>query len=202
VVVLVTLWFDIILVGSCFLQFLPVLLFLLLLLLILGMFEKYTPSCFCIYRCLYISGVPGTGKTATVYEVMKCLPESLSAKYKFIEVNGMRLTQPHQAFINIYKVSQCSRKQLSWPSRDQRYYSTCPTRIKSSRCLSDSHKLLWNHFIQSDSSIHVGLNLSSENKTTLVLLCLRISEQSGHLFSMITHSTRYIYIAVLDMWWV
>ena len=63
-----------------------------------------------LFRCLYISGVPGTGKTATVYEVMRYLNqaqlESSLPKFKFVEINGMRLTQPHQAFVQIYKVSE------------------------------------------------------------------------------------------------
>ncbi|PSN53635.1 hypothetical protein C0J52_00967 [Blattella germanica] len=40
--------------------------------------------------CMYISGVPGTGKTATVQEV-------------FIELNGMRLTEPRQAYVQLLK---------------------------------------------------------------------------------------------------
>ena len=64
-----------------------------------------------VTRCLYISGVPGTGKTATVFEVMRYLKEAKSKDsipdYKFIDINGMRLTQPHQAFVHIYKVNDC-----------------------------------------------------------------------------------------------
>ena len=57
---------------------------------------------------MYISGVPGTGKTATVYQVMKYLQEEYEngdlPYFKFIEVNGMRLTDPHQANVHILKV--------------------------------------------------------------------------------------------------
>ncbi|XP_067941586.1 origin recognition complex subunit 1-like [Watersipora subatra] len=56
--------------------------------------------------CLYISGVPGTGKTATVLEVVRHLQQQSDHSlpgFKFIDVNGMRLTQPHQAFVQIYK---------------------------------------------------------------------------------------------------
>lgn len=55
--------------------------------------------------CMYISGVPGTGKTATVHEVMRCLQQAAQAKdvppFQYIEVNGMKLTEPHQVYVQI-----------------------------------------------------------------------------------------------------
>lgn len=74
---------------------------------------------------MYISGVPGTGKTATVHEVIRTLkaesiekeapskPKKGKAKkanpvrddFKFIEINGLRLTDPYQAYSQIYHVS-------------------------------------------------------------------------------------------------
>ncbi|XP_013420739.1 origin recognition complex subunit 1 isoform X2 [Lingula anatina] len=57
--------------------------------------------------CMYISGVPGTGKTATVHEVIREL--QLQSKtdegnsFRFIELNGMRLTDPHQAYVELLK---------------------------------------------------------------------------------------------------
>ncbi|XP_070195213.1 origin recognition complex subunit 1-like isoform X2 [Littorina saxatilis] len=57
--------------------------------------------------CMYISGVPGTGKTATVREVVRALQQSYDSgdlsKFTFIEVNGMRLTEPRQAYVQILK---------------------------------------------------------------------------------------------------
>lgn len=65
----------------------------------------YAPFCF---RCLYISGVPGTGKTATVHEVMCSLKEAeeegLVPQFKFVEINGMRMTDPYQTYPLIWKV--------------------------------------------------------------------------------------------------
>jgi origin recognition complex subunit 1 len=66
--------------------------------------------------CMYISGVPGTGKTATVHEVVKTLQDEDNSKPKkkgkkstpvrndftFIEINGLRLTDPYQAYSQIY----------------------------------------------------------------------------------------------------
>ncbi|KAL8597873.1 hypothetical protein ACOMHN_061406 [Nucella lapillus] len=57
--------------------------------------------------CMYISGVPGTGKTATVKEVVQCLQQAHTCgdipKFSFVEVNGMRLTEPRQAYVQILK---------------------------------------------------------------------------------------------------
>jgi origin recognition complex subunit 1 len=57
-------------------------------------------------RCMYISGVPGTGKRATVYEVKRKL-ESINKyrPFKFIEINGLRLSDPFQSYVQILFVS-------------------------------------------------------------------------------------------------
>ena len=65
--------------------------------------------CVCVDRCMYVSGVPGTGKTATVHQVVSFLREDYEAGdlpyFKFIEINGMRLTDPHQAYVQILEVT-------------------------------------------------------------------------------------------------
>ncbi|XP_015187487.1 PREDICTED: origin recognition complex subunit 1 [Polistes dominula] len=57
--------------------------------------------------CIYISGVPGTGKTATVNEVIRCLKRSVAKgkldDFNFFEINGMKLTEPRQAYVQIWK---------------------------------------------------------------------------------------------------
>ncbi|XP_049810409.1 origin recognition complex subunit 1 [Schistocerca nitens] len=57
--------------------------------------------------CMYISGVPGTGKTATVRSVMRELQmeaqRSKLTNFKFIEINGLQLTEPRQAYVRILK---------------------------------------------------------------------------------------------------
>ncbi|KNC87403.1 hypothetical protein, variant [Sphaeroforma arctica JP610] len=56
---------------------------------------------------MYISGVPGTGKTATVHEVMRQLKSSADEgdlpEFKFVEINGMQLTDIMQAYTQIWK---------------------------------------------------------------------------------------------------
>ncbi|PRP83983.1 hypothetical protein PROFUN_08667 [Planoprotostelium fungivorum] len=44
-----------------------------------------------------LSGVPGTGKTATVVDVVNSMLKK-KMKFKFVEVNGMRLTQPKDCY--------------------------------------------------------------------------------------------------------
>lgn len=63
--------------------------------------------------CMYISGVPGTGKTATVTSVInhlqknRCIP-----KFNFVNINGMRLTEPKQSYVEILK--QLKGKTVPW----------------------------------------------------------------------------------------
>ncbi|XP_069719232.1 origin recognition complex subunit 1 isoform X1 [Phaenicophaeus curvirostris] len=58
--------------------------------------------------CMYISGVPGTGKTATVHEVIRRLQQATEnddlPPFQFVEVNGMKLTVPHQAYVQILEL--------------------------------------------------------------------------------------------------
>ncbi|BES98051.1 Origin recognition complex subunit [Nesidiocoris tenuis] len=55
--------------------------------------------------CMYISGVPGTGKTATVHTVVRGLQHLAKdgeiGTFNFVEVNGLRLTEPRQAYVRI-----------------------------------------------------------------------------------------------------
>ncbi|XP_034477739.1 origin recognition complex subunit 1 [Drosophila innubila] len=66
--------------------------------------------------CMYVSGVPGTGKTATVTGVIRSLQRLVTADklpaFDFLEINGMRLTEPRQAYVQIYK--QLTGKTVSW----------------------------------------------------------------------------------------
>ncbi|CBK21157.2 uncharacterized protein [Blastocystis hominis] len=45
---------------------------------------------------LYISGMPGTGKTATVREVIRELREEID--FNYFEINGMKVTSANAAF--------------------------------------------------------------------------------------------------------
>lgn len=57
-------------------------------------------------RCLYISGVPGTGKTATVREIVRDLVgKRVSGSlppFEVVEVNGMSLPDPNLVYTELY----------------------------------------------------------------------------------------------------
>ncbi|KAF9974025.1 Origin recognition complex, subunit 1 [Actinomortierella ambigua] len=57
--------------------------------------------------CIYISGVPGTGKTATVHEVIRSLQakaeEGEISPFQFVEINGMKVTEPSYAYVLLWQ---------------------------------------------------------------------------------------------------
>ena len=63
--------------------------------------------------CIYISGTPGTGKTATVREVVGALnaavlDDSLD-DFNFVEINGMKVTDPHQSYSLLWEALKGDR---------------------------------------------------------------------------------------------
>jgi len=56
---------------------------------------------------LYVAGMPGTGKTATVKEVIRNLKTKTKARelteFQFIEINCMDLQDPHHIYMQLYK---------------------------------------------------------------------------------------------------
>ncbi|KAI0398418.1 P-loop containing nucleoside triphosphate hydrolase protein [Xylariaceae sp. FL0594] len=63
--------------------------------------------------CIYISGTPGTGKTATVREVVSRLDDAVRADelddFIFVEINGMKITDPHQAYSLLWEALRGQR---------------------------------------------------------------------------------------------
>lgn len=63
--------------------------------------------------CIYISGTPGTGKTATVREVVSKLDEAVRSDelddFIFVEINGMKITDPHQAYSLLWEALKGQR---------------------------------------------------------------------------------------------
>ena len=63
----------------------------------------------CLGQCLYVAGVPGTGKTATLHEVIRQMRAKIEAKelapFRYIEINALRLATPQHAYVQLYRVS-------------------------------------------------------------------------------------------------
>ena len=63
--------------------------------------------------CIYISGTPGTGKTATVKEVVAQLNAAVLAEelddFIFVEINGMKVTDPHQSYSLLWEALRGDR---------------------------------------------------------------------------------------------
>lgn len=63
--------------------------------------------------CIYISGTPGTGKTATVREVITQLQAAVVLEelddFIFVEINGMKITDPHQSYSLLWEAIKGER---------------------------------------------------------------------------------------------
>ena len=63
--------------------------------------------------CLYVSGVPGTGKTATINQVIQRLQQEASTptvnasgqieQFRYVEINGLKLTDPKQVYVSLWR---------------------------------------------------------------------------------------------------
>lgn len=99
--------------------------------------------------CMYVSGVPGTGKTATTTEVIRSLQAAADdddvPEFDYVEINGMRLTEPRQAYVHIYR--QFSGKTVSaeyaYNLLDKRFTTPSPKR-KMTILLVDELDILCN----------------------------------------------------------
>jgi origin recognition complex subunit 1 len=63
--------------------------------------------------CIYISGTPGTGKTATVRAVVASLQAAAAEEelddFYFVEINGMKVTDPHQSYSLLWEALKGDR---------------------------------------------------------------------------------------------
>ena len=61
------------------------------------------------YRCMYISGVPGTGKSSVVTEaskrIIECAEKGQMPGFKYIKITGLQLSDPSQVYVSILKVN-------------------------------------------------------------------------------------------------
>ena len=68
-------------------------------------------------NCIYISGTPGAGKTATVREVIRQLECDVEANqlddFIFVELNGMKITNPHHSYALLWEALKGERASAS-----------------------------------------------------------------------------------------
>ncbi len=79
-----------------------------------------------------MSGIPGTGKTATVLEVMRGfkrrVEEGSAHSFQFVEINGLRLPSPQHAYSTLYEVrSSRLASAQSWGAGLAPAYARLPT---------------------------------------------------------------------------
>lgn len=85
--------------------------------------------------CIYIAGTPGTGKTATVREVVAQLNASVVAEelddFIFVEINGMKVTDPHQAYSLLWEALRGDRVSPAHALEllDREFSSPSPRRV-------------------------------------------------------------------------
>nr|CAD7397707.1 unnamed protein product [Timema poppensis] len=98
--------------------------------------------------CIYISGVPGTGKTVTVHKVVSCLQAEADKQkipaFTFIELNGMRLTEPRQAYVQflLALTGLKTKPEQAQHMLERRFKSPAPRRA-ATVLLVDELDLLW-----------------------------------------------------------
>ncbi len=124
--------------------------------------------------CIYISGVPGTGKTATTTEVIRTLQreadEGQLPQFEFVEINGMRITEPKKAYTQIYQ--QLSGKTLghdqAYDLLEKRFNTTTARRI-STVLLVDELDILCN---KRQDVVYNLLNWPTQANSRLIVITI------------------------------
>lgn len=124
--------------------------------------------------CIYVSGVPGTGKTATTTEVIRALKAEVAKDnlpaFDFVEINGMRITEPRKAYVEINR--QLTGKTLSWEQAynllDKRFTTPSPHR-KSTILIVDELDILCN---KRQDVVYNLLNWPNLNAARLIVVTI------------------------------
>lgn len=87
--------------------------------------------------CIYISGVPGTGKTATTTRVIEALKAEVKNDnlpyFDFVEINGMRITEPRKAYVEIHRqlTGKTATCEQAFSLLDKRFSTPTPRRVST-----------------------------------------------------------------------
>lgn len=101
--------------------------------------------------CLFVSGVPGTGKTATIRTVATALQAERDAgeihKFQFIEINGMSLTTPQQIYTELWQQVRDKKGKKATPAHAlellRKRFTTPSPRRQFTVVLVDELDQLW-----------------------------------------------------------
>ncbi len=79
---------------------------------------------------MYISGVPGTGKTTTLYEVKRTLEANRRhlPAFKWVEINGVRLGDPKQFYPQLHMVNMTPGSSFKSPPNSFLYFRNSPAK--------------------------------------------------------------------------
>eukprot|EP01071_Lankesteria_metandrocarpae_P006091 Lankesteria_metandrocarpae@DN4237_c1_g2_i1.p1 len=81
--------------------------------------------------CLYVSGMPGTGKTATVCAAIRKVARKLQKPFDVVEVNAIRVPSPNAVFQVIYRALYKGRApspEKAYRVLDRRFHTADPLR--------------------------------------------------------------------------
>ncbi|VDD76490.1 unnamed protein product [Mesocestoides corti] len=94
--------------------------------------------------CMYISGVPGTGKTATVTAVVESMAGCVDASghsvippFTFIAVNGMQVSEPRHVYVRIYEELKGARVSVAkaMAQLEHEFCAPCRTQTGEPTCV-------------------------------------------------------------------
>ncbi|XP_077189856.1 origin recognition complex subunit 1 isoform X2 [Paroedura picta] len=124
--------------------------------------------------CMYISGVPGTGKTATVHEVIHCLQQAAEnneiPSFQFIEINGMKLTEPQQAYVQILKLLTDQRATATHAAELlEKMFCKPSSKRKTTVLVVDELDLLWT---QKQNVMYNLFNWPTQKGSRLIVLAI------------------------------
>ena len=122
--------------------------------------------------CCYISGVPGTGKTATVMEVIRYFEANRDEypDFNFFSMNGMKLTSPEQAYVEMWfqLTKERATPEHAMKLLDARFTKVEPKRV-STIFLVDELDILCN---KNQSILYNIFNWPTEPQAKLIMIAI------------------------------
>lgn len=125
--------------------------------------------------CMYVSGVPGTGKTATTTAVVRALKvEAEKGKipdFEFVEINGMKITEPRKAYVEIHRqlTGKTVTAEQAYNLLDKRFSNSSSKRGRMTVLLVDELDILCN---KRQDVVYNLLNWPNLNSARLIVVTI------------------------------